>query len=653
MNIKAGAVLAAVILFAVAACDRASAPSGGTTLLSPAGPGSMGSNLAVGPDGTVVLSWIEPDGDDHQLRFSKLAESGWSEPVTVSSGDDWFVNWADFPSVVPLSESLWAAHWLQSQPEGGYAYDVMLSLSEDQGATWSVPFRPHTDGTPTEHGFVTLFPDSYGVGVVWLDGRKMINEFDIEDIAASGMTLRAATFGADQLPIRESLVDDLTCDCCQTDVTLTQQGPVVVYRDRTTAEIRDIYVSRRRDGEWQPGVPVSADDWDIAACPVNGPVIRARDNLVAVAWFTAAGDRPAVKAAWSKDAGRTFLEPVTLSDDAPLGHVSAVMLESGEMIVGWQRKTGDGGAEMVMRRAFADGWMGDSVVVPDADDVFSFSVPQMALFGDDLVLAWTESVDDRYSVATAILPADTVPRIRRTAMADAPLAAVFARSGVEATMVVESLDGMTRHDYNTDRAAIRFSPASTFKIPNTLIALDLGIVDSADSPFAWDGADRGVERWNRDQTLRTAYQVSCVWCYQEIARAAGPDAYRAALDRLDYGNQQIGENVDQFWLNGALEISAEEQITFLRRLVEGGFGYDARHRKILKDIMVAESGDGYTIFAKSGWTGAELAVGWYVGYVEAGDQTWLFAMNMRLVDAADAGLRQKLAIESLSALGII
>jgi beta-lactamase class D len=530
---------------------------------------------------------------------------------------------------------------------------VMLSLSEDNGVTWSEPFRPHTDGTPTEHGFVTLFPDSYGVGVVWLDGRKMVNEFDAEDVTASGMTLRAGTFGADQLPIRESLVDDLTCDCCQTDVALTQQGPLVVYRDRTTAEIRDIYVSRRRNGEWQPGVPVSADDWDIAACPVNGPVIRARDNLVAVAWFTAAGDKPIVKAAWSKDAGRTFLEPVVLSDQTPLGHVSAVMLDSGEMVVGWQRKTGDGGAELVMRRAFADGWMGEEYTVPVTENVFSFSVPQLALRGDDLILAWTESADDTYTVETAILPVGTVPRIRRDAVREDPVAAIFERENVEATMVVESMDGMTRHAHNDGRAATRYSPASTFKIPNTLIALDLGIVDSADSPFTWDGVDRGVERWNRDQTLRTAYQVSCVWCYQEIARAAGADAYTTALTRMKYGNQNVGDEVDQFWLNGDLAISADEQIDFLRRLVFDGFGYDERHREILKDIMVAESGEGFTVYAKSGWTGPEPGVGWYVGYVEVDDETWLFAMNMHLVDAADATLRQELAMESLRALGII
>ena len=146
--------------------------------------------------------------------------------------------------------------------------------------------------------------------------------------------------------------------------------------------------------------------------------------------------------------------------------------------------------------------------------------------------------------------------------------------------------------------------------------------------------------------------MSCVWCYQQIARDAGPDAYGAALARMDYGNQEIGDEVDQFWLNGDLEISAEEQIAFLRGLINGDFGYAAAHRQVLRDIMHVETSDGFSIYAKTGWTGSELATGWYVGYVERAEETWLFAMNMRLVDTADAGLRQDLTMEALQTLGI-
>jgi hypothetical protein len=164
----------------------------------------------------------------------------------ASPGDNWFVNWADFPSVVPISGSQWAAHWLVRREAGGYAYDIHAAFSEDAGNSWSEPFVPHTDGTDTEHGFVTLFPDPDGIGMIWLDGRKYINEYDENDVAASGMTLRAAVFRADQTASREVLVDDLICDCCQTDVAMTPSGPVAVYRDRSVDEIRDIYLTRRR-----------------------------------------------------------------------------------------------------------------------------------------------------------------------------------------------------------------------------------------------------------------------------------------------------------------------------------------------------------------------------------------------------------------------
>ena len=388
----------------LAGCGREAPSSSIDVLPVPSATGAMGPNLATGPEGAIVLSWMEPDDDGHVLRHSLLGVDGWGAPRTVARGGNWFVNWADFPSVVPLEGDLWAAHWLASQPEGGYAYDVKVALSDDAGVTWSDPFLPHFDDTPTEHGFVTLFPDSNGVGLVWLDGRNMVNEFDENDVAASGMTLRGATFGIDQAPIRDALIDDLTCDCCQTDVALTPDGPVAVYRDRTTEEIRDIYVSRREFGEWQPGVPVAEDNWEIPACPVNGPIVRANGSNVAVAWFTAANDRPVVNAAWSTDGGRSFGNAVEVSTETPLGHVGAVMLPDGDLVIGWHRRAGAGGAVLILRRVSANGVSSGPIVLAEAEQVFAFSVPQLALRDDQLIVAWTNIVDDVYSVQTAMVP---------------------------------------------------------------------------------------------------------------------------------------------------------------------------------------------------------------------------------------------------------
>lgn len=395
-------------LISLSGCGQ-QAPARSVQLVEiPAASGSIGPNAAAQPDGSVILSWIEPDGAGHALRYTRLRDDAWEAPRTVSRGEDWFVNWADFPSVVPLSDSLWSAHWLASQPAGGYAYDVMLSLSTDGGNSWGEPFVPHTDNTPTEHGFVSIFSDAGALGLVWLDGRKMVNEFDENDVGASGMTLRTAVFAADGTESFSSLVDELTCDCCQTDVAVTDEGPVVVYRDRTTDEVRDIYLARRESGTWLAGAAVADDDWLIPACPVNGPVVRANEKRVAVAWFTAANDEPRVRAAWSGDSGRTFAAPVEVSSERPLGHVAAVMLPDGDLVVGWHGSAGEGRAKMMLRRISASGAASEPYLLHEAANVFAFSVPQLALRGDELVVVWTTSANKAYGIASALVPLEVL-----------------------------------------------------------------------------------------------------------------------------------------------------------------------------------------------------------------------------------------------------
>ena len=395
-----------VLIFGLAGCGNETASDKATgevrLLATPAAIGSMGPNLVPGA-GSAVLSWIEPSGDGSALRYSVLDDGAWGAPRTVTSGENWFVNWADFPSVVPVSESLWATHWLVRREAGGYAYDIFAAISVDAGATWSEPFNPHTDGTDTEHGFVTIFPNDGGVGMIWLDGRKMVNDVT-DDVAASGMTLRSATFAADLSSTSEILVDDLTCDCCQTDVAITADGPVAVYRDRSVNEIRDIYVSRFVAGRWQEGQAVSNDNWEIPGCPVNGPVIRATGSDVVVAWFSAGDDRPRVQAAWSADSGKSFSTPIEVSTDQPLGHVGSALLPNGDLVVSWHHNTGGGTAELNLRRVSASGELGDVYVLQEAADIFAFSVPQLLLQGDELIASWTSKIDDEYYLSSAAIP---------------------------------------------------------------------------------------------------------------------------------------------------------------------------------------------------------------------------------------------------------
>jgi hypothetical protein len=378
-------ILAATILI----CGCEPAPGNATGAIDvPAAAGSQSPNLIAAPNGELVLSWLEPDEPGHKLQYSVLRHSSWSAPAPVARGNNWFVNWADFPSVMPISGSLWAAHWLVRQPSGGYAYDVFFSISADGGVTWSDPVLPHDDGTPTEHGFVTLFPQSGGVGLVWLDGRNMAND-TTEDTAAHGMTLRSATYSSELTIDNESVVDNLICDCCQTDVAMTAKGPVVVYRDRTSAETRDIYAARYIDGAWQPGRPVADDGWTIGGCPVNGPVIDADGEQVAVAWFTAANDEPKVRLARSSDFGESFGRPVDVAEKEIFGRVGLAMLPEGNAAVSWLCKESGERARVCLRHISADDSAGPVMILSGDGHVSPLSVPQLARHGDWIVAAWT------------------------------------------------------------------------------------------------------------------------------------------------------------------------------------------------------------------------------------------------------------------------
>lgn len=373
----------------------------------PAGAGSASPNLDAGDDGTVVLSWLEPEDAGHVLKFSVLDAFDWGTPRVVARGEDWFVNWADFPSVVPVTDGFWASHWLVRRPAGGYAYDIALAVSNDAGRSWSEPFPPHRDGTDTEHGFVSLFPHQSGAGLIWLDGRNMVTASGDEN-PASGMTLRTAVLSADLSLSDELLVDELICDCCQTDVALTGAGPVAVYRNRTRDEIRDIYVSHYRDQRWQQGRPVADDGWEIPGCPVNGPAIDARGALVAIAWFTAADKLPRVRAGFSGDAGESYLAPVEVAGEEALGRVGVALLPDGDAAVSWLRKTESDHAELCVRRITTDGETGPVHVVSGSDQIPALSVPQMHRSGGKLVFAWTRSTDGVTGIASALVAIDAL-----------------------------------------------------------------------------------------------------------------------------------------------------------------------------------------------------------------------------------------------------
>ena len=372
------------------------------TLAVPAQAPSTAPRISGGSGEDIVLSWLEPSEFGTTLNFTRLDNGAWSDASTVVTIAHMFVNWADLPSVVPLGGDRLAAHWLQMSADMPYAYDAVSMLSTDRGTSWSEPLRPHTDGTPTEHGFVSMFSQNQSTGMLWLDGRKMINEVT-DDPLQSGMTLRAAFADENGNLHDEQLVDELICDCCQTDVAITAAGPIAVYRDRSIDEIRDISVTRFVDGKWLPGRPLAEDGWRISGCPVNGPSIDADGDDVAVAWFTGANGRPVVKLSFSDDSGRTFGTPFEVIDGSVLGRVGVVLLDNGDVAVSWLQLSDGGVGEMHVRQVRGDGRRGPNHTI--SFGVGSFSVPQLARSEDDLILAWTESkdyVDQVFSVRVPI-----------------------------------------------------------------------------------------------------------------------------------------------------------------------------------------------------------------------------------------------------------
>ncbi|MDH5234220.1 MAG: glycoside hydrolase [Gemmatimonadota bacterium] len=384
------ACLLVVIAFA-AACGRDAVPAVTITALpSPVGAGAAEPFVATAPDGRVTLSWLARATDSSvALRFAFLdsTRTTWSEAREILRRTDLFVNWADFPSVVPLADGRLVAHWLQRNGRGTYAYDVRMSESLDEGATWSESALPHAPGIPAEHGFVSILPFADGgAGVTLLDGGAGL--VGAARDAHPAMQLGYATWDDGRVTATR-ILDTRVCDCCQTASAMTSRGPVVVYRDRSDAEIRDMSVVRLVDGAWTEPRTLHPDGWEIRSCPVNGPAIGAMHDSVAAVWFTGAQDTARVRVAFSADAGATFGVPARVDGGLPTGRVDLEMLDGRTALVSWIERTGGDSAEVWVRVVRADGTMGEPAVVSPSSGARSSGFPRMTRVPGGAVIAWT------------------------------------------------------------------------------------------------------------------------------------------------------------------------------------------------------------------------------------------------------------------------
>ena len=362
-------------------------------LATPASSDSAFPQLAEDGKGGLYMTWLETlkDGGGHRLRIAHRKEGGvWGEASTVHEGKTFWRNWADFPGLGVFPDGSVMVHWLARSGEGTYDYNVNARISKDAGKTWGESFLVNTDGKKAEHGFVSFAPTEKGLAVVWLDGRETKGmSHDAADHSTGGgaMTLRFAEFLSDGTRVRESVLDSKVCDCCQTAVVNTSKGLLAAYRDRSDNEFRDI--SLVRPAEKPEPRDFSKDGWKINACPVNGPALASRGDVVSSTWFTMGGGKPRVKAAVSTDGGDTFSSPIEVDATFPTGRVDVAMLPSGISLLSWLGR-GESGAEIKAAFLGRDGALKPAFKVAASSIARAAGFPRLELSGGEVVFAWTE-----------------------------------------------------------------------------------------------------------------------------------------------------------------------------------------------------------------------------------------------------------------------
>lgn len=380
---RGAVVLVSWLALATVSWGAAPVPSW-TLSPAPVTTGSMAPRLAT--DGRdLLLSWVSEGGETEEVevRFARLDESGWRTPVTIEAGSEIIANWADTPRLFAGDGARLIASW-PSRINSPASYGVRLSRSTDGGATWSEPEWLHDDLGAGEHSFAAFLSGR----AVWLDGRAM----------PDGGAMRLMARGVSpKLGVRERVLDDRVCECCSVDTAFAHRGPVLVYRDRSPEEVRDIAIVRQTSEGWHDPARVWSDGWRIHGCPVQGPAVAAladreafrSSDVLLVAWFTAAADRPQVKVAFSTDGGASFAEPLVVDDTQPEGRVDAELLDEMHGWVAWLDREPRAGA---LKLAAVDrrGEVEPPEIVAGVAPVRASGFPSLQLWSERLYVAWTD-----------------------------------------------------------------------------------------------------------------------------------------------------------------------------------------------------------------------------------------------------------------------
>jgi hypothetical protein len=357
-------VIALLLLLGTAAPP---APMSVTAVPFPFGHATVTPYVVAAGDGGFDVSWVDRGAMTFNLAHYDGAK--WSKPSLIAHGE-MLDNKADSPSIAVAGRNYFA-QW-RERSAGGRV--IRLARSSDGGTTWSKPVTPHPV-MPREFGFVSMLPAADGTArIAWLDGRR-----DGEtELRAATMTM-AGTLGA------QEVVDPRVCDCCQTSMAMTARGPLVVYRDRSAKEVRDIVAAPPVANAH--AVLIHEDGWHLAGCPVNGPRIESRGAHAAVAWYTAADGKPAVNVAFSRDGGATFGAPVRVDAGHAAGRVDLALLDDGAAIVTWIENTNTA-AQVVARRVTGTGALDPPQTLGSGGSPAAIGFPRIALSKQTVLAAW-------------------------------------------------------------------------------------------------------------------------------------------------------------------------------------------------------------------------------------------------------------------------
>ena len=357
---------------------------------NPSAMGSLQAHWGIAPDGSPLLSWVEAANGSYTLRYAFRHGSAWSEARTIVEDRHIWRHPAELPESVSLSDGTMLAHWVEKGKESSDAEDIFVSSSRD-GIHWSEPVMAHHDHSPVQHGLASMVASGpREASIFWLQALKG------ED---GPVSLMRTIVGADGKEIKEEDLDSDVCSCCPTSTVKTSKGLLVAYRDHTPQDIRDIAVLRFENGKWSTSRILNPDKWQINACPVNAASASAKNERVAIAWYTEANDNPRVQIIFSSDAGTTFGKPIVVSSHDAQGYASTALTDDGAF-VSWIEE-GERSARVLARFVSSAGTAGPVAQIAEGSRQ-SLGYPQLLHAGNETWIAWGDSPKAKLQTARLV-----------------------------------------------------------------------------------------------------------------------------------------------------------------------------------------------------------------------------------------------------------